>query len=175
MAAGTHHVVPGEDTAGRTRSMRTSTQMTAAVLTAFGGPETLQIRHDVPVPTPGSDDVVVEVGAAAVNNTDIWTREGAYGTAHDASALASWKGDALDFPRIQGADIAGRIVGVGSSVDSTRIGERVIVDPGIFELEGSCTDSLSETAGKGFDVVATGSEMACSRQHCAASVLGVAW
>lgn len=115
--------------------MQTSTQMTAAMLIGFGGPEALVVRSDVPVPQPGEDEVLVEVAAAGVNNTDIWTREGAYGTPGDPNAVAGWKGVDLDFPRIQGADIAGRIVAVGSSVGPARLGERVIVDPGIFELD----------------------------------------
>ena len=39
----------------------------------------------------------------------------------------SWSGNPLDFPIIQGADICGKIVAVGSTVDEKRIGERVIV------------------------------------------------
>ena len=53
--------------------------MTAAVLTRFGGPEVLELHHDWPRPRPKSRQVVVKVAAAAVNNTDIWTRKGAYG------------------------------------------------------------------------------------------------
>jgi len=44
---------------------------------------------------------VVKVTAAAVNNTDIWTRQGAYGLPGDPSARAGWLG-AFDSPRIQG-------------------------------------------------------------------------
>ena len=114
--------------------MNISAQMTAALLTGFGGPEALVVRADVPVPQPRAHEVLVAVAAAGVNNTDIWTREGAYGTPGDPNALAGWKGVDLDFPRIQGADIAGRIVAIGSSVDPARIDQRVVVDPGIFEL-----------------------------------------
>ena len=39
---------------------------------------------------------------------------------------ASWSGTPLQFPRIQGADVCGYIVSVGSDVDSSRIGERII-------------------------------------------------
>jgi NADPH:quinone reductase-like Zn-dependent oxidoreductase len=108
-------------------------KMTAAVLTGFGGPDVLVVRHDVPVPRPKRDEVLIRVAAAGVNNTDIWTREGAYGRPGDPDAVAGWKGVPLDFPRIQGADIAGRVVDVGSSVDPDRVGQRVIVDPGIFD------------------------------------------
>ncbi|MBB3084595.1 NADPH:quinone reductase-like Zn-dependent oxidoreductase [Geodermatophilus sabuli] len=40
---------------------------------------------------------------------------------------ATWSGTALEFPRIQGADVCGRIVDVGEGVSRDRIGERVPV------------------------------------------------
>src|SRR5680860_1004264 len=46
--------------------------MTAAVLTKFGGPAVLELHHDWPRPRPKSQQVLVKVTAAAVNNTDIW-------------------------------------------------------------------------------------------------------
>ena len=53
--------------------------MKAVLLTGHGGLEKIEYREDVPVPRPAEDEVLIEVGAAGVNNTDIWTREGAYG------------------------------------------------------------------------------------------------
>ncbi len=49
--------------------------MRAVVLTGFGGPEALELR-DVPDPGPGPADVLIRLGAAAVNNTDLNTRTG---------------------------------------------------------------------------------------------------
>lgn len=121
--------------------------MTAAVLTAFGGPDVLVVRPDVPVPRPDGDEVLIKVVAAGVNNTDIWTREGAYGRPDDPDAVAGWKGSCLDFPRIQGGDIAGKIVDVGSSIERDRIGQRVIVDPGIFENADVEEPELVEVIG----------------------------
>jgi NADPH:quinone reductase-like Zn-dependent oxidoreductase len=40
----------------------------------------------------------------------------------------TWGGAPIAFPRIQGADVCGRIVAVGHGVDPARIGERVITD-----------------------------------------------
>ena len=105
--------------------------MTAAVLTKFGGPEVLELHHDWPRPRPQSLQVLVKVTAAAVNNTDIWTRQGAYGLPDDPSAQAGWLG-AFDFPRIQGGDIAGEVVEVGSGVTSELLGRRVLVDPALY-------------------------------------------
>ena len=45
------------------------------------------------------------------------------------AATGSWSNKPLAFPRIQGADVAGRVAAVGPGVDPGRIGERVIVDP----------------------------------------------
>lgn len=93
-------------------------------------------RDNLPVPTPGKGDVVVRVGAAGVNNTDINTRIAWY-SKDDASADdASWSGNALTFPLIQGADVCGRIVAVGEGVDSARIGERILIEPCLVEADG---------------------------------------
>ena len=64
--------------------------MTAAVLTKFGGPEVLELHHDWPRPQPRDHQVLVKVTAAAVNNTDIRTRQGAYGLPEDPAAKAGW-------------------------------------------------------------------------------------
>jgi NADPH:quinone reductase-like Zn-dependent oxidoreductase len=115
--------------------------MVAVYLTDHGGLEKLEYRDDVEVPVPDANEVLIKVGAAGVNNTDINTRIGWYSKKVDSdtnsggasgfdevdSEDASWSGVALQFPRIQGADCCGVIVAAGSEVDSARIGERVIV------------------------------------------------
>lgn len=107
--------------------------MRAVLLTRHGGPEALTYREDVADPRPGPDEVRVRVRAAALNNTDIWTREGAYGAADDAGASTGWRREGFVFPRIQGADVAGVVDAVGAGVDEGRIGERVLVDPMLYE------------------------------------------
>lgn len=115
--------------------------MAGVLLVGHGGFDKLSYREDIPVPKPGPDEVLIRVAAAGVNNTDINTRIGWYskavksGTGEGATqgfetsqdADASWSGTPLSFPRIQGADCCGRIVAVGDDVDTSRIGERVIV------------------------------------------------
>jgi NADPH:quinone reductase-like Zn-dependent oxidoreductase len=115
--------------------------MRAVLLTGHGGYDKLELCDDVPVPVLGPEDVLIRIGAAAVNNTDINTRIGWYSKAvaeaTDASAATGidgagddgWSGAAFHFPRIQGADACGQIVAVGGSVDPARTGERVLVEP----------------------------------------------
>ncbi len=112
------------------------THMTAVLLTGHGGPEKLELRHDVPVPSPKAGEVLIKVGASAVNNTDINTRIGWYSKRVEGATSelvvtdekdATWSGVPLQFRRIQGADCCGHIVSGGEGVDTARIGERVLV------------------------------------------------
>jgi len=118
--------------------------MKAVLLKGHGGFDQLEFREDVPVPQPEACEVLVRIGAAGVNNTDINTRTGWYSRAvsegttlagaadglEGASAEDSgWTGAKHQFPRIQGADGCGRIVAVGAGVDAARIGERVLIEP----------------------------------------------
>ncbi len=116
--------------------------MQAVVLTGHGGLDKLEYR-DCPVPEPAADEVLLEVHACGMNNTDVWVRQGAYGTDDDPDAVASWRRGkpTLSFPRIQGADTVGRIVAVGEGVDPARIGERIILD---FSIYNTDTDSLAD-------------------------------
>ncbi|MCY4364235.1 MAG: zinc-binding dehydrogenase [Gammaproteobacteria bacterium] len=76
--------------------------------------------------------MLIKVGACAINNTDIWTRQGAYGSSLEDDATTGWQRKVFQFPRIQGVDIAGRIEAVGSDTPDTRIGQRVLVNPCIY-------------------------------------------
>lgn len=105
--------------------------MTAAVLVRHGDQDAIEVREDWPMPVAGEDDVVVQVSAAAVNNTDIWTRQGAYGLPGQPEALAGWRGP-ICFPRVQGGDIAGVVSAVGPGVPAGLVGRRVLVDPAIY-------------------------------------------
>jgi NADPH:quinone reductase-like Zn-dependent oxidoreductase len=117
--------------------------MAAVLLTGHGGLDKLQYRTDVPVPSPAPGEVLVEVTACGMNNTDVWVRQGAYGTEEDAGAVSSWRrqGNTLTFPRIQGTDTVGCIVAVGEGVPESRIGERVMVDFSIYNRDD---DSLAD-------------------------------
>jgi NADPH:quinone reductase-like Zn-dependent oxidoreductase len=127
-------------------------QMRAVLLKGHGGFEQLEYRDDVAVPAPAPNEVVIRVGAAGVNNTDVNLRTGWYskavtepsvtGTGHASARTedAGWTGAALSFPRIQGADACGEIVAVGAGVSPDRIGERVLVDPMLRPPPGAALD-----------------------------------
>lgn len=115
--------------------------MRAVLLTGHGGLEKLEYREDVQMPQPGRDEVLIQVGATGINNTDLWTREGAYGREVAGETISGWQRDRpLTFPRIQGADIAGRIVDVGEGVAKTQMGQRVLVNPTVYMNGDDLTD-----------------------------------
>ena len=80
-----------------------------------GGPEVLRYE-DVPDPEPGPGEALVALRAAAVNHLDIWIRKG----------LPS-----VPKPRTLGADGAGIVQALGEGVHDLRIGDRVVLNPGI--------------------------------------------
>ena len=113
--------------------------MMAVVTRGHGGLEQLDLT-EVPVPRPDPGWVVVEVSACGLNNTDIWVREGRYGTDRDPHAVTSTRRKPGNFPIVQGVDVVGRIVTVGKGVAATRIGERVLCN---FWGSASVTDITS--------------------------------
>ncbi|MGR3503486.1 alcohol dehydrogenase family protein [Pseudaestuariivita sp.] len=113
--------------------------MQAMVTMGHGDLDQMVFHTDWPRPEPAAGEVLIEVGACGLNNTDVNTRTGwyskavteattggAYETVHDEDP--TWGAAPISFPRIQGADVCGRIVAVGAGVDAARIGERVITD-----------------------------------------------
>ena len=116
--------------------------MNAVLLTGHGGLDKL-VYSEVPRPEPRDGEVLVKVGACGLNNTDINTRTAWYSSTvkagvgeggHEGFEAAdgntgTWGSGSLNFPVIQGADVAGRIVAVGNGVSEARVGERVMIDP----------------------------------------------
>jgi NADPH:quinone reductase-like Zn-dependent oxidoreductase len=119
--------------------------MQAVRLMGHGGPDQLVHTLEAPTPEPAGGVVLIDVRACGMNNTDIWVREGAYGSDTDPAAVSSWRRGrpTLEFPRIQGADIVGRIAALGSGVPAGRLGQRVMVDFSLYHRpEGD--DSLAD-------------------------------
>lgn len=110
--------------------------MQGVQLTGHGDFSMLKYAANIALPTLGADDVLIKVMAAGVNNTDLNTRLAWYSKQGEGSEDASWSGNALVFPRIQGADVCGVIVAVGNNVKPNRIGERVLIEPCIVNAAG---------------------------------------
>jgi len=110
--------------------------MNAIVLKGYGDYDKLEFVEDLKTPIPKENEVLVQVKASAVNNTDINTRIAWY--SKDANNLeeSSWDGESFKFPRIQGADICGYIVDVGKNIDTLRIGQRVLIEPSLQKING---------------------------------------
>src|SRR5438132_1340122 len=102
--------------------------MKAVLLTKHGGPEVLQLG-EVPDPTAGPGEVVVDVHAASINAADYKVRLG--GPGHN-----------LKFPYILGRDFSGVVSALGPSVTDFKIGDAVfgVTDQGI---EGCYAEKLA--------------------------------
>ena len=85
--------------------------MKAAYITETGEPNVIQFG-DLPTPEPGPTQVLVKVGASAVNPIDTYIRSGAVPIA-------------TEFPYIVGCDLAGTVQQCGSEVTRFQPGDRV--------------------------------------------------
>jgi NADPH2:quinone reductase len=88
------------------------TNMKAAWIAGFGGPEVLAIR-DVPRPQPGREDLLVRVRASALNRADLLQRQGRYPPP---------AGYPVEIP---GIEFAGEIAETGNAVRKWKPGHRV--------------------------------------------------
>jgi len=109
---------------------------------AYGGPEAMRLE-DLPLPSPGAGQVLVEVKAAGVNLFDTQLRSGLY---------------KRDLPLTLGLEGAGIVRGLGPNVTAIAIGERVAF---IFAAGSYATHTLAEAertvplpAGIGFEQAA---------------------
>ncbi|MFF4565926.1 NADP-dependent oxidoreductase [Streptomyces sp. NPDC001435] len=85
--------------------------MRAAVVTAFGGPEAVEVV-DSEVPEPGAGQVRIKVAAAALNPVDAGVRAGAFGGAGQGIGL--------------GWDVAGTVDAVGGDGGPWNVGDEVV-------------------------------------------------
>jgi NADPH:quinone reductase len=89
--------------------------MKAVRIHETGGPEVLRVA-DVDAPAPGPDQVLIRVGVAGVNFTDVMARQGVYIAAAAAPQL----------PAILGTEVAGVVAATGPGVPGELAGRRVI-------------------------------------------------
>ena len=125
--------------------------MKAMVLKGHGGCDKLEYR-EVPTPKPGPGEVLVQVTATGKNNTDRKAREGLYPTKKgEITSFQVGGHPTLLFPRIQGADIAGRVAEVGEGVSESRIGERGLLDFNIYANDRRDINLTPDYYGHGAD------------------------
>ena len=86
--------------------------MRAAVITGYGGPEVLRVM-DVPEPTPGHGEVMVDVVASALNRADLLQRMGLY------------PGPPMEH-EVPGLEFAGRVSALGDGVSRWSEGDTVM-------------------------------------------------
>eukprot|EP01018_Ginkgo_biloba_P000669 Gb_01744 [translate_table: standard] len=98
----------------RDGNLRLMSTCRAVVLPRFGGPEVLEVRHNVSVPDLGSSEVLVRTFAVGINPLDTRMRSG-YGRSLFEPLL----------PLILGRDISGEVAAVGSAVRQLRVGQEV--------------------------------------------------
>lgn len=84
---------------------------------SFGGPEVLRYE-DAPRPSIGPSEVLIQLKAAALNHLDVWVRSGA-------------RERKIPLPHIPGSDGAGIVAEAGSAVTSCKVGDRVLICPGL--------------------------------------------
>lgn len=87
--------------------------MKAAIIESVGK----AVVGEVPDPTPGPRDVVVEVAACGICGTDLHILQGEF---------------APTLPVVPGHEFAGQVVGVGTGVTEVSIGDQVAVDPSLY-------------------------------------------
>ncbi len=98
--------------------------MKAARIHSNGGTDVIQVEN-IPKPQLQSDQVCIQLKAAALNHLDIWVRKGIPGT---------------QFPLILGSDGAGIICQTGKNVKKFTSGDRVVIQPLVYC--GNCSHCL---------------------------------
>jgi NADPH:quinone reductase-like Zn-dependent oxidoreductase len=89
--------------------------MRAITVSEFGPPSVL-VPAEVPTPTSGPNDVLVEVTGAGVGPWDAKIRAGAFGS--------------QSFPFVPGAEVSGLVTALGEAVTGFAIGDAVFGSPG---------------------------------------------
>ena len=128
--------------------------MKAAVCTAYGPPEVVQIQ-EVPTPTPGDGEVLVKAAATSVNSGDARLRALNVPRGMRVPARLRMGLTKLRQP-ILGVEMAGRVDAVGPGVSGLQPGERVVVSRGfrfgchaefaVVSAQGSVSRSPSSSA-----------------------------
>ena len=95
--------------------------MKAAVYTEYGSPDVLKLK-EIATPTPGDNDVLIQIHAAALNAGDRILLRG------DPFMVRFTAGLRKPKHQILGADVAGRVAAVGRNVTQFQPGDAVFGD-----------------------------------------------
>jgi Alcohol dehydrogenase GroES-like domain len=97
----------------------------------YGDPEDAIRDEVIDVPEIGPDDALVLVMAAGVNFNNVWA---ARGVPVDVTKTQARWGEPTDF-HIVGSDAAGVVYAIGERVTNVRVGDRVVVHAGQWDLD----------------------------------------
>jgi len=86
-------------------------------------------------PTLGPDDVKIRVQASALNHMDLWVTRGM---------------PKPPLPHVPGCDAAGVVEAIGSSVTNVKVGDEVVVNPGVSPVEDIVALGNDSPMGDGF-------------------------
>jgi NADPH:quinone reductase-like Zn-dependent oxidoreductase len=94
---------------------------------AHGAPAVLQYE-EAPEPSLRGNEVLVGVKACALNHLDLWVRRGLPNVP-------------IPLPHIPGSDVAGEVAKVGPDVTTVKVGQKVLLAPGV--TCGKCAACLA--------------------------------
>jgi NADPH:quinone reductase-like Zn-dependent oxidoreductase len=111
--------------------------MRAMAFAQAGGLEVLRMM-DLPKPTPDDDEVVIQVKACALNHLDLWVRSGLPAQ--------------IPMPHIGGCEAAGIVTEVGRQVKSPTPGQRILISPGLAEIDSEWTNIDLDSCADGYRI-----------------------
>ncbi len=91
--------------------------MKAVTIQEHGGLDCVRVEK-ITRPRAAHNEVILEVRAAALNHLDIWVRGGRPGLS-------------IEMPHILGSDAAGVVAELGPGVEGVRVGDEVLLNPGL--------------------------------------------
>jgi NADPH:quinone reductase-like Zn-dependent oxidoreductase len=106
----------------------TPTTTRAIRIERLGRPEVL-VEREIPLPSPGPNEVHLRIDAAGVNFADLVMRAGLYGTVPDR-------------PYSPGFEVAGAVAAVGPGVTTWNVGDRAV---GVIRFGGYARDVVVPT------------------------------
>jgi len=94
-------------------------------------------RGSIPIEEPGHDDVRIKVLASALNHMDLWVTRGM---------------PKPPLPHIPGCDCVGIVEAVGPGVTHVKVGDEVVVNPGISSVEDIVRLGNDSPLGSSFQI-----------------------